>query len=67
MLDEDDLDFAILVGPGGWFGILLVIIIAIFVYRNTEECEARHCDHGKPVLMRHECLCVDEAPPKEHP
>ncbi len=69
MLDDEDLDFTILVTPtGGWIitilGIIAVIIVAIIVSDNKEECAKRHCEHGSPILAHHECMCVErpEAP-----
>lgn len=68
MLDDDDLDFAILAsggGGGGWLSFLLglavVIAVACAVSDNHRECEQKHCDRGTPVLTAHECLCVERA------
>lgn len=73
MLDDDDLDFAVLVGPvgngSGCVGITLflislavIIAIAVVVSQNHDECAKRTCpERQKPVLMHHECLCVTEA------
>jgi len=65
--DDDDATFAILAWmPGGsWFaailGAVIVVVTLIVVARNHRECEAKHCDRGKPVLTHHECLCVETA------
>lgn len=68
MLDDSDLDFAILStgGGGGLFGIIfgicIIVIIAIAVSNNKDECSKMHCPDGQaPKLMAHECLCVTRA------
>lgn len=72
MLDDDDLDFVILSSDGratGWFGLILgvlglclIVVIAILVVANHDECDKRHCPDGqRPKLLKSECLCVTEA------
>jgi len=66
MLDDSDLDFAVLASPwGGCFGTIVSLVIVgvvwYFVAQNENECAEKHCDRGKSVLMHHECLCVEEA------
>jgi len=67
MIDDSDVDFAILMGPGKTLGgfiawVIIVILLAFFAYQNGEECAQKHCPNGGvPRLMEHECLCVGEA------
>lgn len=72
MLDDSDVDFAILSGPSGWGGgagcifsliwLAIVIIILVVVMDNHEECGQMKCPEGQvPKLMSHECLCVTKA------
>ncbi len=61
MLDEDDLDLAVWVGPGGIIGLIIVLVVWWCVHDNHEKCSERHCDKGLPVLMEHDCLCVEKA------
>lgn len=69
MLDDDDLDFAILAAPGWGVGIVLAVVallgiaaIAFVVHRNHDECARRHCPDGQaPRLTSNACLCVTEA------
>lgn len=66
MLDDNDLEFTALAWPnGGWIlgilGVAVVVIMAIIVSGNHEECAKKHCDKGTPVLMENECLCVEKA------
>jgi hypothetical protein len=67
MLDDDDLDFAVLAssGSGGWLGAILglvvVVVVWYFVDQNKTECASLHCDRGTPQLMNHQCLCAEQA------
>lgn len=62
MIDDDDVTLAALAGPGGFIGLILVLVVAYFAYQNTTECEQKTCPGGKRArLMAHECLCVEEA------
>jgi hypothetical protein len=68
MIDDDDVDFAVLAWPsGGWvlaiIGAIVIIALLVVVERNKEECAAKHCDRGNPMLIKHECLCVEKAAP----
>ena len=68
MLDEEDLDFAILSsvsgGGGGWlWGLICLVafvVLAIVVAMNEDECAKKHCAHGKGMLVHHECICADK-------
>ncbi len=61
MLDDSDFELAAFVGPGGLIGLILLIVIFYFVSKNHDRCADMHCDHGQPVLMAHDCLCLDKA------
>ena len=62
MLDDSDLDLAIIVSPISIFGLIVVIVVAIFVYLNHKECEELKCDNGEKVeLINNQCLCVTPA------
>lgn len=66
MLDENDVDLAVVSGMGavGAFGIVFVvlaIIISIIVYDNKNECAQKKCDFGHPELVNHDCYCVEKA------
>ncbi len=72
MLDDSDLDFAILSGPSGGGGgggcliaiiwLIIVIVIALFVMDNHDKCGKMKCPEGQvPKLLSHECLCVTKA------
>lgn len=66
MLDNDDLDFAILAWPSeGWvigiLGVIVILILAAVVASNEDTCAKKHCERGNPVLMKHGCLCVEKA------
>lgn len=69
MIDSDDADTFLLLsmfGPGGWIGFIIAVIgivVAVKACANESECSERHCDHGKPKLIKHECLCVEGAKP----
>lgn len=65
MLDDDDIDFAILAWPdGGWIlfviGVIAIIVMAVIVDGNKKECAAKHCEHGVGMLANHECVCVEK-------
>jgi len=61
MIDDDDVTLWVLGGPGGIFGLLIFIFMMYAACENTKECSQKKCDHGSPVLMKHECLCVEKA------
>lgn len=63
MLDDDDLGLVAFAGPGGLIGLILLLIVWWCVHDNHEKCAERHCDHGRPALVAHDCLCVDQAKP----
>ena len=70
MLDDDDLDLAIITstGPGGGcigavVSIIVIGVVAYYVSQNKAECAEKHCDHGTPILTNHQCLCVEKAKP----
>lgn len=60
MIDYSDGDLA-LWGVGGFFGIILAIIFYVIAASNDTDCSKKHCDHGVPRLMAHDCLCVEPA------
>jgi hypothetical protein len=71
MWDWDDAneatDDAIFFGPGGWIGLILVILVAGIGYyvasSNDKECSQIACPDGqKAQLLQHECKCVQSAP-----
>mgnify|MGYP000877429238 CR=1 FL=1 len=66
MLDDSDVDFALLSGIGatGAFGVVIIIIaiiISIIVYDNKEDCSKKKCEHGTPQLVNHDCYCIEKA------
>lgn len=70
MLDDSDIDDVVELGvlmpnsaPGCLLWIALLIVVAVLVARNREECAALHCPEGEPTLLNHECLCVQKARP----
>mgnify|MGYP001579847556 CR=1 FL=1 len=63
MVDDSDVELAAWIfNPTTWFGlgltVMVLLIIALIAASNEKECEAKHCDAGKPKLMDHECVCV---------
>lgn len=67
MIDDHDIDFAILSTPGGLIGsvvtLAIVIVLCLIVRDNRIECESHHCERGKPMLIEHECACVESPTP----
>jgi hypothetical protein len=68
MIDSDDADMVGLIGllmPEvlGFLILAIGIAVAIIASQNEQECGERHCDHGTPKLIKHECLCVEGAKP----
>lgn len=72
MIDDEDVDIAMLLAPtggSGWCGVIVgvlgisfVIALIIIASMNHQDCSKRQCPEGqKPILMHHECLCVTEA------
>lgn len=70
MLDDSDVDLVALVsadgdyrsGLGAIVGLILLVLAVVFmVHYNKKECAQMHCEHGKPILADHECLCVEKA------
>ena len=62
MLDDEDLDFTVLVTPFNVVGLIIVVIIAVMVWANHEECASRSCPAGQSArLLDHACLCVQAA------
>lgn len=66
MIDDDDVDFAILAfnpitGIGTVIAIVLIVALAVVASRNKDECAARHCNAGHPALIKGQCLCVEAA------
>ena len=66
MLDDSDVDFAILISnPKSWLGlaafIIFIVVLVIVVQGNKDECEAKTCATGQVGrLLNHECLCVSK-------
>jgi len=66
MLDDDDAMFATLAWqPTSLLGLVVGgIILALIWFQacsNAGECGKRHCEHGKPQLVKHECICTERA------
>lgn len=69
MLDDSDLDDVVLFGllsngGSGWglFWLALLIVFAVAVCNNHDECGRMRCSDGRtPKLMSHQCLCVEPA------
>lgn len=62
MLDNDDLDFAILASPASWVGLLIIVVVLIIVLMNHGECSEKECPNGqKPVLTENDCYCLEKA------
>jgi len=66
MLDDDDVELTALTWPAGGLiisilGIVLIVWMVIQVSRNKDECAAKRCEHGTPILANHECLCAEKA------
>lgn len=66
MIDYDDADD---VAALSWFTdhpglslLLLAVALALLAIasHNDDECAAKHCDTGRPMLANHACLCVTE-------
>jgi hypothetical protein len=66
VIDDEDVDFAILVWPsGGWLmsllGIVVFVVLAWFAWHNDADCQQRACPGGGAAkLLDHECVCVTE-------
>lgn len=64
MIDGDDLEGAILFGPWGLIGLILIVVVLIIVLNNEDECSKMTCPSGQTsTLMAHDCLCVTKAKP----
>ncbi len=67
MIDDDDVDMMILSAPtnGGWVGGLIVLVAVLFLallaHLDREECGRRACVRGEPMVVNHECFCVETA------
>jgi hypothetical protein len=61
MLDNDDLDFAILASPASWIGLIVIIVVLIIVLKNHDECSKMTCERGKPTLVENDCHCLEKA------
>jgi len=64
---SDATDDAIFFGPGGWLGLIVVIIVAAISYgvasHNETECSKIACPNGQvSQLLNHQCMCADPAP-----
>jgi hypothetical protein len=71
MFDWDDAnnvtDDAIIFGPGGWFGVIFIVIVAVIAYTvadsNEKDCSKITCPNGQVSrLLDHQCLCAEPAP-----
>lgn len=69
MTDDDDVLLAVVLFPEGsrwWISLIaitILIVLVLVVSDNRAECTKMHCESGAPVLMNHECLCVEKAVP----
>lgn len=66
MLDDSDSNSLFLgsVFTNGWLSLVFFIfglIFTIVVCNNKQECSTKTCNVGKPQLMNHQCLCVEQA------
>ncbi len=67
MTDDDDVMWAVILGPDGarwWISLIFIAILIglwVVVSNNHAECAKMQCEKGQPVLMKHECLCVEKA------
>lgn len=67
MIDDDDFaSFALLAtSPRTFFGalVLLALLVCLMVaaYSNGDECAMRSCTTGKPMVVKHECVCITTA------
>lgn len=71
MIDHEDADNAFTAaassdGGGGWIGAIVSILLIVFLVwvtlaadENDKKCAAMKCEHGTPILAKHECLCVE--------
>jgi len=71
MIDNEDSDDVMLLGlfTPGWMGAALVVLALVFwlvASQNADECASKACPSGKPKLMEHECLCVEQATEQVH-
>jgi hypothetical protein len=64
MIDNDDVEFAILAWPavGPWslaLGIVVIGFMAFVACENEEECAQRECGKDtKAMIVNNECVCV---------
>lgn len=67
MIDHEDADMMWMIALIGDNPVLFVLgliaagIVAFIACQNDDECSKRHCDRGHPVLMEHDCMCVETA------
>lgn len=66
MIDDSDVDFAILASMGtrGWVSVVFAVaafVLMVARCSSEDECGKRHCDKGKPTVVAHECVCVEKA------
>lgn len=38
---------------------LILIAIGIHEFRQGEQCQRQHCLTGKPLLLDHQCVCIE--------
>jgi hypothetical protein len=64
MIDNDDVEFAVLAWPvmGPWslvIGIVVIGVMAFIACGNEEECSKRECGKdAKAMIVNDECVCV---------
>lgn len=68
MIDSDDVFLWAAFGPvGGWvLTTIFVVVLAFLGWRacdNNTQCKRQHCEAGRPVLVKGDCVCVGEALP----
>jgi len=68
MIDDDDVTAWAIFGPVGGPVVTTVFLVVLCVLmvracENKNECGRRHCDKGRPALVKGECVCMEQAKP----
>lgn len=68
MIDEDDALLATVLASDSAFGPVSGFVVLVFLgfiwwgaCHDKAECQQMHCAHGAPVIVAHECACVEAA------